>query len=91
MALSKKNSSIQIREKILNQIMQVYTMTQPTTSQQSQFSYINQACDDILEALSYKSEVLFLAQVVGPLIQKEASPKLQALLRMVTCRIRNVN
>jgi len=89
-ALSKKNSSLQIRDKILLQILNIYN-TLKSSTQVEQVTYCNQICDDILEALSYKSEVIFVCQTVGALVFEEDSPKLQALLRIIINRVKAIN
>ncbi len=49
---------------------------------------MNQYADDALEALVMKNEIKFLTNTVVPLLQVEQPPRLQALLKAITLRIK---
>lgn len=49
---------------------------------------MNQYADDALEALVMKNEIKFLTNSVVPLLQVEHPPRLQALLKAITLRIK---
>ena len=49
---------------------------------------MNQYADDALEALVMKNEIKFLTNSVVPLLQVEQPPRLQALLKAITLRIK---
>lgn len=49
---------------------------------------MNQYADDALEALVMKNEVKFLTKSVVPLLHVEQPPRLQALLKAITVRIK---
>lgn len=49
---------------------------------------MNQYADDALEALVMKNELKFLTKSVVPLLQVEQPPRLQALLKAITLRIK---
>lgn len=51
---------------------------------------VNQFADDVLEELAMKNDIKYLAQSIIPLMKVEQPPRLQAILKTVTSRVRAV-
>lgn len=49
---------------------------------------VNQPADDFLEALLMKNDIKFLSMSVSPILKVEQPPRLQALLKAITQRIK---
>lgn len=52
--------------------------------------YVNQYVDDVFEILLLKNEVRFMTQSVVPLLRLEQPPRLQALLKAITNRVKAI-
>ncbi len=76
-----------LRDKVLASILEIYTFDLSAASSSSQ-CFVNQAVDEILEALVMKNEIRFLTQSIVPLLKVESPPRLQALLKAITSRLK---
>lgn len=85
-----------IRDRVLAGILDIYihqgqnfesNMSGVSTQSQQQ-CFINQYADDALETLVLKSEVNFITNSLSPLLRVEQPPRLQALLKAITSRIK---
>lgn len=81
-----------LRDKVLAQLLEVYCLTPSSSSsdqkQQPPQHFVNQGVDSCLEALVLSNDLRFLTQSVVPLLRVEQPPRLQALLKVITIRIK---
>ncbi len=63
----------------------------PQPGSSSSACHVNPNAEDLLEALVMKNDIKFLAQSVTPLIKIEQPPRLQALIKTITSRIRAIS
>lgn len=79
-----------IRDKLIAQVLDLYIPSLPQESHllSQPHCLVNPFADDVLEALVMKNDIKYLSQSVIPLMRVEEPPRLQAILKTVTSRVR---
>lgn len=83
------NQIMTIREKIFKYLLELYMITMSSSSSGAQ-SQSNPRIEAIMENLAMKSGICEIVDIFGPILTIELPPKLQAILKFLTSRIKIV-
>eukprot|EP00347_Sterkiella_histriomuscorum_P005558 403356151 len=88
---SMKVQNMQMRDKILEFCLNVYTSTINPQNQQPSQNLTNCSIDEIIDCILLKSDIKYLSEVLAPLMNQVQPPKVQAIIRAISNRVKAIN